>query len=83
MSNNPFDFDGAKNLPDRLLIDWFIDDHNYSRFLKSSRNVLLLGHRGCGKSMTLLYYSLPLELKKIRHPARAERPITYRRLRVM
>ncbi|MDP4568730.1 MULTISPECIES: ORC-CDC6 family AAA ATPase [Pseudomonas] len=64
MSNNPFDFDGAKNLPDRLLIDWFIDDHNYSRFLKSSRNVLLLGHRGCGKSMTLLYYSLPLELKK-------------------
>ncbi|WP_449117243.1 ORC-CDC6 family AAA ATPase [Pseudomonas viridiflava] len=68
MSNNPFDFDGAKNLPDRLLIDWFIDDHNYSRFLKSSRNVLLLGHRGCGKSMTLLYYSLPLELKKLDTP---------------
>lgn len=66
--NNPFDFDGAKNLPDRLLIDWFIDDHNYSRFLKSSRNVLLLGHRGCGKSMTLLYYSLPLELKKLEVP---------------
>ncbi|KAB0493170.1 hypothetical protein [Pseudomonas psychrophila] len=64
MSANPFDFDGAKNLPDRLLLDWFIDDHNYSRFLKSSRNVLLLGHRGCGKSMTLLYYSLPLEIKK-------------------
>ncbi len=68
MSDNPFDFDGAKNLPDRLLIDWFIDDHNYSRFLKSSRNVLLLGHRGCGKSMTLLYYSLPLELKKLDTP---------------
>jgi hypothetical protein len=68
MSNNPFDFDGAKNLPDRLLIDWFIDDHNYSRFLKSSRNVLLLGHRGCGKSMTLLYYSLPLELQKLDTP---------------
>lgn len=68
MSNNPFDFDGAKNLPDRLLIDWFIDDHNYSRFLKSSRNVLLLGHRGCGKSMTLLYYSLPLELQKLATP---------------
>lgn len=64
MNNNPFDFDGAKNLPDELLIDWFIDDFNYSRFLKSYRNVLLLGHRGCGKSMTLLYYSLPLELKK-------------------
>jgi hypothetical protein len=68
VNNNPFDFDGAKNLPDRLLIDWFIDDHNYSRFLRSSRNVLLLGHRGCGKSMTLLYYSLPLELKKLDTP---------------
>lgn len=68
MNKNPFDFDGAKNLPDRLLIDWFIDDHNYSRFLKSSRNVLLLGHRGCGKSMTLLYYSLALELKKLDTP---------------
>ncbi len=64
MNNNPFDFDGAKNLPDELLINWFIDDHNYARFLNSSRNVLLLGHRGCGKSMTLLYYSLPLQLKK-------------------
>jgi hypothetical protein len=64
MSKNPFDFDGAKNLPYDLLINWFIDDHNYARFLNSSRNVLLLGHRGCGKSMTLLYYSLPLQLKK-------------------
>ncbi|MCV4342252.1 ORC-CDC6 family AAA ATPase [Pseudomonas capsici] len=68
MNTNPFDFDGAKNLPDDLLINWFIDDHNYSRFLKSSRNVLLLGHRGCGKSMTLLYYSLPLEIKKSPDP---------------
>ncbi len=64
MTNNPFDFDGAKNLPADLLIDWFIDDYNYARFLKSSRNVLLKGHRGCGKSMTLLYYSLPFEIKK-------------------
>lgn len=64
MTKNPFDFDGAKNLPEDLLLTWFIDDHNYSRFLNSSRNVLLLGHRGCGKSMTLLYFSLPLVLRK-------------------
>jgi hypothetical protein len=76
MSSNPFDFDGAKNLPDQLLLDWFIDDHNYSRFLRSSRNVLLLGHRGCGKSMTLLYYSLPLELKKLDTPL-AQKDLTH------
>ena len=64
MNKNPFDFDGAKNLPPNLLLKWFIDDFNYARFLKSTRNVLLKGHRGCGKSMTLLYYSLPLEIKK-------------------
>jgi hypothetical protein len=66
VNKNPFDFDGAKNLPADLLINWFIDDFNYARFLKSTRNVLLKGHRGCGKSMTLLYYSLPLEIKKLK-----------------
>lgn len=64
LNTNPFDFDGAKNLPPELLIKWFIDDFNYSRFLKSTRNVMLKGHRGCGKSMTLLFYSLPLEIQK-------------------
>ncbi len=71
MTKNPFDFDGAKNLPADLLIEWFIDDYNYARFLKSSRNVLLKGHRGCGKSMTLLYYSLPLEIKKSENAGQA------------
>ena len=62
---NPFDFDGAKNLEPELLLEWFIDDNNNARFIQSTRNVILFGHRGCGKSMNLLYFSLPIErLKK-------------------
>jgi hypothetical protein len=54
---NPFEYDAAPNLdPDRL-IDWYIEDHNYSRFMDSRRNVIINGERGSGKSMTLIYHS--------------------------
>lgn len=61
---NPFEFDGAPNLAPEQIKDWFIDDYNYARFIQSSRNVLLLGQRGSGKSMTLMYFSLPIQQAK-------------------
>ncbi|WGQ15034.1 hypothetical protein [Sphingobacterium faecium] len=61
---NPFEFDAANNLPEDDIIDYFIEDHNYSRFLNSSRNIFLLGERGSGKTMTLLYHSFRVQVKK-------------------
>jgi hypothetical protein len=61
---NPFEFDAAPNLTPEQIRDWFIDDNNYARFITSTRNVLLLGQRGSGKSMTLMYFSLPIQIRK-------------------
>lgn len=60
---NPFEYEAATNLPDEMILDVFIEDYNYSRFIQSKRNVFLLGDRGSGKSMTLLFNSF--RLKKI------------------
>lgn len=54
---NPFEYEAANNLSDDLVADYFIDDFNYSRFLQSRRNVFLVGERGSGKTMALLYNS--------------------------
>lgn len=54
---NPFEFAGANDLPAEMVLDYYNEDFNYSRFIQSKRNILLVGERGCGKSMTLLYYS--------------------------
>lgn len=40
-----------------MLADYFIDDFNYSRFIQSRRNVFVLGERGSGKTMALLFSS--------------------------
>jgi hypothetical protein len=61
-SANPFEFDGAPNLSPKQIREWFIDDYSYARFINSTRNVLLLGQRGSGKSMTLMYFTLPVQL---------------------
>lgn len=56
-SINPFEYEAAVNFATNELIEYFIEDHNYSRFIQSGRNIFLVGERGCGKSMTLLYNS--------------------------
>ncbi len=63
---NPFEFVAANDLPLPMLLSYYIEDYNYSRFIASKRNVLLVGERGCGKSMTLLYNSWPLQHLKAR-----------------
>lgn len=59
--NNPFVYAGANDLSAEEVDALYIEDFNYSRFLQSKRNIVLVGERGCGKSMTLIYNSLPVQ----------------------
>jgi hypothetical protein len=61
-SSNPFEYVGANDLSPETILDYYIEDFNFSRFVSSTRNVFLVGERGCGKSMTLLYSSFPVQL---------------------
>ena len=54
---NPFEYEAASNLSDGMVADYFIDDFNYSRFIQSRRNVFVVGERGSGKTMALLFSS--------------------------
>ena len=58
---NPFEYEAASNLTDEMVADYFIDDHNYSRFIQSRRNVFVVGERGSGKTMALLYSSARIQ----------------------
>lgn len=61
---NPFEYEAANNLDDDDIINFYIEDFNYSRFLNSNRNIFLVGERGSGKTMTLLYNSFKVQYKK-------------------
>ena len=62
-NTNPFQFEAATSLPPEQLIEFFIEDNNFSRFVRSNRNIFLVGERGSGKTMNLLYHSI--EIQKI------------------
>ena len=68
---NPFEYDAAPNLEPALLVKWYIEDHNFSRFVQSSRNVLMNGERGSGKSMALIYNSI--RYQKLRQEIKEEK----------
>jgi len=70
--SNPFEFEAAANLPPDMILGVFVEDHNYTRFIRSNRNVFLLGERGTGKSITLLFNSLKYRAIKAK---REESPI--------
>jgi len=57
LDNNPFEYEAANNLTDEMIAEYYIDDFNYSRFIQSKRNVFLVGERGSGKTMALLFNS--------------------------
>lgn len=63
-ARNPFEFGAANDLGLDQIIEYYIEDYNYSRFIQSKRNVLLLGERGSGKTMTLLYNSFESRRRK-------------------
>lgn len=58
---NPFEYEAANNLPADKIATYFIDDFNYSRFINSTRNVIIVGDRGSGKTMALMFNSLEVQ----------------------
>ena len=58
---NPFEYEAANNLSDEDIINYYIEDYNYSRFIRSTKNIFLIGERGSGKTMTLLYNSFKIK----------------------
>jgi hypothetical protein len=70
---NPFEYEAASKLSPEMIRKIYIQDHNYTRFIESRRNVFLWGERGSGKSMTLLYNSFKVrnyEELKVNKPAK-------------
>lgn len=61
MSSNPFEYDQASLIPKELVAHYYIDDFNHGRLLRSRRNIFLVGERGSGKTMALLYNSLQIQ----------------------
>jgi hypothetical protein len=57
---NPFVFDRPNTIEVDEFIKYYIEDNTYTRFLESTRNIVLIGVRGSGKTSTLRYYSLPV-----------------------
>jgi len=60
---NPFEFEGANNLSEEDIINFYIEDYNYTRFIRSTKNIFLVGERGSGKTMTLLFNSFKIQHK--------------------
>lgn len=61
LTKNPFEYEAASKLSKETVLEYFIDSYNYARFVRSKRNVFFIGDRGAGKTMTLLYSSLPVQ----------------------
>lgn len=61
LDNNPFEYEAANNLAGDMIVDYYIDEFNFSRFVQSRRNIFLVGDRGSGKTMALLYSSWPVQ----------------------
>lgn len=61
---NPFEYDAATSLSPDQILDFYIEDYSFSRFLQSTRNVFLVGERGSGKTMALLFNSYPVQARR-------------------
>jgi hypothetical protein len=61
---NPFEFDPATSFTPDQIINYYIEDFNYSRFIESPTNVFLMGERGSGKTMALRYHSYEVQCRR-------------------
>ena len=61
MSDNPFVYEQAHLIREAVIAHDYVDDHNHGRLLQSRRNIFLIGERGSGKTMALLYNTLPVQ----------------------
>ena len=76
---NPFEYEAANNLSEEDIINYYIEDYNYSRFIRSTKNIFLIGERGSGKTMTLLYNSFKIQYKSCK---RNGTPVDYEKIGV-
>ena len=76
---NPFEYEAANNLSDEDIINYYIEDYNYSRFIRSTKNIFLIGERGSGKTMTLLYNSFKIQYKSCKN---SETQVDYEKIGV-
>ena len=42
-AQNPFEYEAANNLRPEDIIDYYIEDFNFSRFIQSTKNIFLIG----------------------------------------
>ena len=63
---NPFEYSAANNLSPNEILDFYIEDCNFSRFIQSTKNVFLLGERGSGKTMSLLFNSFRVQFENFK-----------------
>ena len=63
-NSNPFQFGAANEFSSDEVLEYYIEDYNYSRFVNSTRNLFILGERGSGKTMTLLYHKLATQRRR-------------------
>lgn len=61
---NPFKSERASALSDEEVLNFYIEDNTYARFIRSTRNIFLVGERGCGKTMALRYNSFDIHCKR-------------------
>jgi len=47
---NPFEYEAANNLSEEEILNFYIEDHNFARFIRSTKNIFLVGERGSGKT---------------------------------
>jgi hypothetical protein len=61
---NPFKSERANALSEEEVLNFYIEDNTYARFIRSTRNIFLVGERGCGKTMALRYNSFEIRCKE-------------------
>ena len=63
-AQNPFEYEAANNLRPEDIIDYYIEDFNFSRFRQSTKNIFLIGERGhC--YIILFPFNMRLERKRV------------------
>jgi len=74
---NPFEYEAANNLSEEEILNFYIEDHNFARFIRSTKNIFLVGERGSGKTMTLLFNSFSIQHLRYK---KESQPISFERI---
>lgn len=73
INTNPFFYQSASDLDAEQIVHYYAEGGNITKALSSESNCYLVGERGAGKSMALLYHSFPVQKLLHHHKAHHER----------